>query len=98
MSLGDTEPGEMLGGEGTRAVAQALADSTAKSIVGGGDSVAAIEQMGLADKVSHILKHPDQYKTMRQQARHTAVSRYDLQSQCLPAQQKLLTSMVSKSV
>ena len=52
----------------------------------------------LADKVSHILKHPDQYKTMRQQARHTAVSRYDLQSQCLPAQQKLLTSMVSKSV
>jgi glycosyltransferase involved in cell wall biosynthesis len=52
----------------------------------------------LAVKVSHILKHPDQYKTMRQQARHTAVSRYDLQSQCLPAQQKLLTSMVSKSV
>ncbi len=40
--------------EGTRAVAQALADSSAKSIVGGGDSVAAIEQMGLADKVSHI--------------------------------------------
>ncbi len=40
--------------EGTRAVAQALADSSANSIVGGGDSVAAIEQMGLADKVSHI--------------------------------------------
>jgi phosphoglycerate kinase len=40
--------------EGTRAVAQALADSSAKSIVGGGDSVAAIEQMGLADRVSHI--------------------------------------------
>jgi phosphoglycerate kinase len=40
--------------EGTRAVAQALADSSAKSIVGGGDSVAAIEQMGLADWVSHI--------------------------------------------
>lgn len=39
---------------GTRAVAQALADSTAKSVIGGGDSVAAIEQMGLADKVSHI--------------------------------------------
>lgn len=39
---------------GTRAVAQALADSSANSIVGGGDSVAAIEQMGLADKVSHI--------------------------------------------
>jgi phosphoglycerate kinase len=40
--------------EGTRAVAQALADSSAKSIVGGGDSVAAIEQMGLAERVSHI--------------------------------------------
>jgi len=39
---------------GTRAVAQALADSSAKSVIGGGDSVAAIEQMGLADKVSHI--------------------------------------------
>lgn len=39
---------------GTRAVAQALADSQAKSVIGGGDSVAAIEQMGLADKVSHI--------------------------------------------
>jgi phosphoglycerate kinase len=40
--------------EGTRAVAQALADSSAKSVIGGGDSVAAIEQMGLASKVSHI--------------------------------------------
>jgi phosphoglycerate kinase len=40
--------------EGTRAVAQALADSSAKSVIGGGDSVAAIEQMGLADQVSHI--------------------------------------------
>lgn len=40
--------------EGTRAVAQALANSSAKTVIGGGDSVAAIEQMGLADKVSHI--------------------------------------------
>jgi phosphoglycerate kinase len=40
--------------EGTRAVAQALADSSAKSVIGGGDSVAAVEQMGLADKVGHI--------------------------------------------
>ncbi|HEY1013236.1 MAG TPA: phosphoglycerate kinase [Herpetosiphonaceae bacterium] len=39
---------------GTRAVAQALADSKATSIIGGGDSVAAVEQMGLADKMSHI--------------------------------------------
>lgn len=39
---------------GTRAIAQALADSQATTIIGGGDSVAAIEQMGLADKMSHI--------------------------------------------
>ncbi len=39
---------------GTRAVAKALADSSATTIIGGGDSVAAIEQMGLADKMSHI--------------------------------------------
>lgn len=43
--------------KGTFAVAQALADETAKgavTIVGGGDSVAAIEQSGLADKITHI--------------------------------------------
>ena len=39
---------------GTEAVAEAVAASDAISIVGGGDSVAAIEKLGLADKISHI--------------------------------------------
>ena len=39
---------------GTRAIAQALADSDATSIIGGGDSAAAVRQMGFADRVSHI--------------------------------------------
>jgi phosphoglycerate kinase len=43
---------------GTKAVAEAVAEATQKSdaitIIGGGDSAAAIEQMGLADKVSHV--------------------------------------------
>ena len=44
--------------DGTQAVAEAVADATQKNgattIIGGGDSAAAIEQMGLADKVSHV--------------------------------------------
>lgn len=43
--------------KGTNAVAEALAEQTAKgavTIIGGGDSASAIEQAGLADKVSHV--------------------------------------------
>ena len=40
--------------KGTIAVAQALADSDAITIVGGGDSAAACEQLGYASKISHI--------------------------------------------
>ncbi|MEE0969904.1 MAG: phosphoglycerate kinase [Clostridia bacterium] len=40
--------------KGTNAVASALADSDAISIVGGGDSAAACEQLGYADRITHI--------------------------------------------
>jgi len=39
---------------GTKAVAQAVADSSATSIIGGGDSAAAVEQLGFAEQVSHV--------------------------------------------
>lgn len=40
--------------EGTKAVARAIAESDAVSIIGGGDSAAAIEQLGFADRVTHV--------------------------------------------
>ena len=40
--------------KGTIAVAKALAESQATTIVGGGDSAAACEQLGFADKITHI--------------------------------------------
>ncbi|MFC1996683.1 phosphoglycerate kinase [Chloroflexota bacterium] len=40
--------------KGTFSLAHAVADSSATSIIGGGDSVAAIKQSGLADMVTHI--------------------------------------------
>ena len=39
---------------GTRAVAEILAESQAITIIGGGDSAAAVEQFGLGEKMSHI--------------------------------------------
>ena len=39
---------------GTRAIAQAMADSKAFTIIGGGDSASAVELMGLAEKIDHI--------------------------------------------
>jgi phosphoglycerate kinase len=40
--------------DGTRAIGKMMAESHANTIVGGGDSAAALEELGLADRMSHI--------------------------------------------
>ena len=40
--------------DGTEAIAEAIAESDAFSIAGGGDTLAAIDKFGIADKVSYI--------------------------------------------
>jgi phosphoglycerate kinase len=50
MGVFETKPFDV----GTRKIAEILAQLDATTVVGGGDSVAAIEQMGAADKVSHV--------------------------------------------
>jgi len=40
--------------EGTKAIAQAIAEADCTSIIGGGDSASAIQKLGYADKVSHV--------------------------------------------
>ena len=40
--------------QGTIAVAKALADTEATTIIGGGDSAAAVNQLGFGDKMTHI--------------------------------------------
>ena len=39
---------------GTKALAEALSKANCTSIIGGGDSAAAVEQLGYADKMTHI--------------------------------------------
>lgn len=50
MGVFETKPFDV----GTRRIAELLASIDAITVVGGGDSVAAIEQMGAADKISHV--------------------------------------------
>ena len=62
---------------GTRAVAEAIAESEAVSIIGGGDSAAAIEQLGFADRVSHVSTGGGASLAMLEGKKFTAVDLLD---------------------
>ncbi len=62
---------------GTKAIAQAMADGDGTTIVGGGDSAAAIEQMGFADKVSHVSTGGGASLSMLEGAKFEAVEQLD---------------------
>lgn len=62
---------------GTKAVAQAIADSSATSIIGGGDSAAAIQQLGFADRVTHVSTGGGASLSMLEGQKFTAVEILD---------------------
>jgi glycosyltransferase involved in cell wall biosynthesis len=47
----------------------------------------------ISDRVVEALEHPDSFKTLRENARRTIVEHYDLYSQCLPAQLRLMQEL-----
>jgi len=63
--------------EGTKVVAKAIADGDSVSIIGGGDSAAAIEQLGFADAVSHVSTGGGASLSMLEGARFVAVDLLD---------------------
>lgn len=71
--------------KGTKAIAQAIADSDCTSIIGGGDSAAAIAQFGLEDQVSHVSTGGGASLTMLEGVSFKAVELLDNQPQTVNA-------------
>ena len=49
----------------------------------------------MGNKVNYILKYPEQYEYLRDNARKTAVENYDLYNICIPKYVKLIESLLS---